>query len=64
MTLYSFLAGTAELERSYKAVEAGTMHVPIAAEYPLADAAQAHQRLEPAIYSARSPCALANWMAT
>jgi NADPH:quinone reductase-like Zn-dependent oxidoreductase len=46
MTLYSFVAGTAELERLNKAVEAGKIRVPIAAEYSLADAAQAHQRLE------------------
>jgi NADPH:quinone reductase len=46
MTLYSFIPGTRELERLNKAVEAGKFRVPIAAEYPLADAAEAHQRLE------------------
>ncbi len=46
MTLYSFVAGTRELERLNKAVQAGKLQVPVAAEYPLADAAQAHRRLE------------------
>jgi NADPH:quinone reductase len=46
MTLYSFVPGTAEYELLNKAVEAGKLQVPIAAEYSLADAAQAHKRLE------------------
>lgn len=46
MTLYSFIAGTPELERLNKAVEAKKMRVPVAAEYSLADAAAAHKRLE------------------
>jgi NADPH2:quinone reductase len=33
------------LERLNKAVEAAKLQVPIAAEYPLADAAEAHKRL-------------------
>jgi NADPH:quinone reductase-like Zn-dependent oxidoreductase len=46
MTLYSFVGGSAELERLNKAVEAGKMRVPVAGEYSLADAAEAHRRLE------------------
>ena len=46
MTLYSFISGTSEFERLNKAVEAAKLQVPIAAEYPLADAAEAHKRLE------------------
>jgi NADPH:quinone reductase len=46
MILYSFRGGTSELERLNKAVEAAKLRVPVAAEYPLADAAAAHQRLE------------------
>ncbi|MGH8218437.1 MAG: NADP-dependent oxidoreductase [Steroidobacteraceae bacterium] len=46
MTLYSFVAGKAELERLNKAVEAAKLQVPIAAQYPLAAAAEAHKRLE------------------
>ena len=46
MTLYSFIARTGELERLNAAVAAGTLQVPIAAEFPLAEAAQAHSRLE------------------
>jgi NADPH:quinone reductase-like Zn-dependent oxidoreductase len=45
MTLYSYIAGPAEFERLDKAVEAAKLQIPIAAEYPLADAAQAHKRL-------------------
>jgi NADPH:quinone reductase len=45
MILYSFVAGTAELERLNKAVEAAHLRVPVAAQYSLADAAAAHQRL-------------------
>jgi NADPH2:quinone reductase len=46
MTLYSFVDGSAELARLNKAVEAGKMRVPVAGEYPLAEAADAHKRLE------------------
>lgn len=45
MSLYSFIGGHDEFERLNKAVEAAKPQVPIAAEYPLADAAQAHKRL-------------------
>ena len=45
MTLYSYVAGRDEFERLTKAVEAAKLQVPIAAEYSLADAAQAHKRL-------------------
>jgi NADPH:quinone reductase len=46
MILYSFFPGTREFEQLNKAVEAGKLKVPIAAEYPLAEAAEAHRRLE------------------
>lgn len=46
MTLYSFISGASELERLNKAVAEVKLQVPIAAEYPLANAAQAHERLE------------------
>ncbi len=46
MTLYSSIAGTPELERLNKAVQAKKMRVPVAAEYSLDDAAEAHKRLE------------------
>ena len=46
MTLFSFIAGTREFEQLNRAVEAAKTEVPIAAEYPLADAAAAHRRLE------------------
>jgi NADPH:quinone reductase len=46
MILYSFVAGTRELERLNQAFEAAKLRVPVAAEYSLADAAAAHQRLE------------------
>ena len=45
MILYSFVSGSGEFERLNKAVEAVKLQVPIAAEYPLADAAEAHKRL-------------------
>jgi NADPH:quinone reductase-like Zn-dependent oxidoreductase len=45
MSLYSFIPGHDEFERLNKAVEAAKLQVPIAAEYPLADAAEAHKRL-------------------
>jgi len=46
MTLYSFISGPGELERLNKAVTEAKLQVPIAAEFPLAKAAQAHERLE------------------
>lgn len=46
MTLYSFISGTHELRRLNEAAEAAKVQVPIATEYPLADAAEAHKRLE------------------
>jgi NADPH2:quinone reductase len=46
MILFSFVAGTSELERLNKAVEAAKLRVPVGAEYSLADAAEAHRRLE------------------
>jgi NADPH:quinone reductase-like Zn-dependent oxidoreductase len=46
MTLYSFNSGAAEFERLNRAVEAAKLTVPVAAEYPLANAAEAHRRLE------------------
>ena len=45
MSLYSFIAGPDEFGRLNEAVEAAKLQVPIAAEYSLADAAQAHKRL-------------------
>jgi NADPH:quinone reductase len=45
MILYNFVAGTAQLERLNKAV-AAKLQVPVAAEYSLAEAAEAHKRLE------------------
>jgi NADPH:quinone reductase len=45
MSLYTFIAGPDEFERLNKAVESAKLQVPIAAEYSLADAAQAHKRL-------------------
>jgi NADPH2:quinone reductase len=46
MTLYSFVSGTREFDHLNKAVEAAKPQVPVAAEYSLADAAEAHKRLE------------------
>jgi NADPH:quinone reductase-like Zn-dependent oxidoreductase len=46
MTLYSFIAGPEEFARLNEAAGTGKLRVPIAAEYPLADAAEAHRRLE------------------
>jgi NADPH:quinone reductase len=46
MTLYNFVGGTHELERLNKAIEKGKLHVPVGAEYSLADASEAHKRLE------------------
>jgi NADPH:quinone reductase-like Zn-dependent oxidoreductase len=46
MILYNFVPGTRELERLNGAVAAAKLRVPVAAEYPLANAAEAHRRLE------------------
>lgn len=46
MTLYSFVSGVHEFEHLNQAVEATRLQVPVAAEYSLADAAEAHRRLE------------------
>jgi NADPH:quinone reductase-like Zn-dependent oxidoreductase len=46
MILYSFVAGTRELERLNQAAAAAALRVPVAAKYSLADAAEAHRRLE------------------
>jgi NADPH:quinone reductase-like Zn-dependent oxidoreductase len=46
MVLYSYIPGVREFEQLNKAVEAAKLQVPIAAEYSLADAAEAHKRLE------------------
>ncbi len=45
MSLYSYVAGPDEFQRLNKAVKAAKLQVPIAAEYSLADAGQAHKRL-------------------
>jgi NADPH:quinone reductase-like Zn-dependent oxidoreductase len=45
-TRYNAVAGPQEFERLNKAIVASKLQVPIAAEYPLADAAKAHQRLD------------------
>ena len=46
MTLDSFVSGRDAFERLNQAAEAAKLQVPIAAEYPLAAAADAHRRLE------------------
>lgn len=46
MILYSYISDRHELDQLTRAVEAAKLQVPIAAEYSLADAAQAHKRLE------------------
>jgi len=46
MTLYSFRADARELEKLNRDAEAAKLLVPIAAEHPLADASEAHRRLE------------------
>ncbi len=46
MTLYSFIGGSRELERLNKEVTAAKLRVPVAAEYSLSHAAEAHKRLE------------------
>jgi NADPH:quinone reductase len=42
---YDGTAGVREFERLDRAVEAAKLEIPIAAEYALADAAKAHERL-------------------
>jgi NADPH:quinone reductase len=46
MLLYSYIADQRELTRLNEAVEAAKLRVPVAAQFPLADAAQAHARLD------------------
>jgi NADPH:quinone reductase len=43
---YDAIAGPQEFERLNAAIAAAKLRVPIAAEYPLADAARAHERME------------------
>jgi NADPH2:quinone reductase len=43
---YDAIAGSAQFERLDSAITAVKLRVPIAAEYPLAEAAKAHERLE------------------
>jgi NADPH:quinone reductase-like Zn-dependent oxidoreductase len=43
---YDAIAGPQEFERLNQAISAAKLEVPIAAEYPLADAAKAHERLD------------------
>jgi NADPH:quinone reductase len=43
---YNAVAGAAEFERLNQAITAVKLQVPIAAQYPLAEAAKAHERLE------------------
>jgi NADPH:quinone reductase len=45
-TRYNAIAGPQEFERLNQAIIAAKLQVPIAAEYPLAEAAKAHERLE------------------
>jgi NADPH:quinone reductase-like Zn-dependent oxidoreductase len=45
-TRYNAIAGPQEFERLNQAIVAARLRVPIAAEFPLADAAKAHERLE------------------
>jgi len=42
---YDGTAGVKEFERLSRAIEATRLQVPVAAEFPLADAVQAHERL-------------------
>jgi NADPH:quinone reductase-like Zn-dependent oxidoreductase len=45
-TRYNAIAGPQEFERLNQAIIAAKLRVPIAAEYPLAEAAKAHERLD------------------
>jgi len=45
-TRYNAVAGPQEFERLNQAIVASKLQVPIAAEYPLTDAAKAQERLE------------------
>ena len=46
ITRYNAIAGPQEFQRLNEAVLASRLQVPIAAEFPLADAAKAHERLQ------------------
>ncbi|MEJ0007107.1 MAG: zinc-binding dehydrogenase [Steroidobacteraceae bacterium] len=46
MILYNFVGGSAEYASLNKAAKAAHLQVPIAAQYPLEAASEAHQRLE------------------
>lgn len=46
MIRYNAISGPAEFERLNQAITAVKLQVPIAAQYPLAEAAKAHERLE------------------
>jgi NADPH:quinone reductase len=46
ITRYDAIAGPQEFQRLNQAITAARLRVPIAAEYPLAEAAQAHERLQ------------------
>ena len=46
ITAYDAISGTQEYLRLNQAIETHKFEIPIAAEFPLADAAQAHQRME------------------
>ena len=46
MIRYNAISGPAEFERLNQAISAVKLQVPIAAQYPLAEAAKAHERLE------------------
>jgi NADPH:quinone reductase-like Zn-dependent oxidoreductase len=45
VTAYDAIAGISEFEKLGRAIEAAMLEVPIAATYPLAEAAKAHERL-------------------
>ena len=45
MTLYSYIPGRLEFKRLNAAVESAHLKIPVAAQYPLADIAQAHRRV-------------------
>jgi hypothetical protein len=58
---YDGTAGVREFERLNRAVEAAQLEIPIAAEFALADAAKAHERLA-GTCSARSYFGSAEWL--
>jgi NADPH2:quinone reductase len=45
ITAYDAIAGISEFQNLGRAIKAAKLEVPIAAAYPLADAAKAHERL-------------------